>query len=79
MKISVDISLYPFTAQYKPPIKAFIARLEQHRELAIVKNDLSTQASGELEEVFAALKAEIARTFTARERAVFVLKIVGGG
>jgi uncharacterized small protein (DUF1192 family) len=79
MKIAVDISLYPFSAQYKPPIKGFIARLEQHPELAIVKNDLSTQASGELEEVFAALKTEIARTFAARERAVFVVKIVGGG
>ena len=79
MKIAVDISLYPFTGGYKPPIKAFIARLEGYPGLEVAKNDLSTQARGELEEVFAALKTEIARTFTARERAVFVLKIVGGG
>jgi uncharacterized protein YqgV (UPF0045/DUF77 family) len=79
MNIAVDISLYPLHSEYLPPIKAFIARLEQHRELAIAKNDLSTQVQGEFEAVFAALKAEIARTFGARERAVFVLKMVGGG
>lgn len=79
MKIAVDISLYPLSEQYIPRIKAFIARLEHHPSLAIAKNDLSTQASGEFEEVFAALKTEIARTFAGRERAVFVLKIVGGG
>jgi uncharacterized small protein (DUF1192 family) len=79
MKIAVDISLYPFAAEYKPPITAFIARLERHPEIVIAKNDLSTQASGDLAEVFAALKTEIARTFAGREHAVFVLKIVGAG
>jgi hypothetical protein len=79
MNIAVDISLYPLHSEYLPPIKAFIARLEQHRELAIAKNDLSTQVQGEFEAVFAALKMEMARTFSARERAVFVLKMVGGG
>jgi len=79
MNIAVDISLYPLSERYIPAIKAFIARLEQHPELTIAKNDLSTQARGDLEEVFAALKTEIAATFVARERAVFVLKIVGGG
>ena len=79
MKIKVDISLYPLSAKYIPPIKAFIARLEHYPELAIAKNDLSTPASGELEEVFAALKTEIAHTIAGRERAVFVLKFIGGG
>lgn len=44
-----------------------------------MSNDVSTQASGELEEVFAALETEIAATFAARERVVFALTIVGGG
>lgn len=79
MNIAVDISLYPLSEQYVPPIKAFISRLEQHPALTFAKNDLSTQVRGEFKVVFAALQTEIERTFAARERAVFVIKMVGGG
>ena len=30
MKVAVDISLYPLDANYLPPIKAVIARLNEH-------------------------------------------------
>jgi uncharacterized protein YqgV (UPF0045/DUF77 family) len=79
MHIAVDISLYPLAQAYIPPIKDFIARLEAAPGLRIDRNALSTQVSGDLAAVFATLEAEIARTFAAAERAVFVLKIIGGG
>lgn len=78
MNIAVDISLYPLTTAYIPPIKAFIERLGRHPGIAIGRNDLSTQVQGDFEAVFAALKHEIARSFDAAHRAVFVLKIIGG-
>ena len=33
MRIAVDISLYPLDADYIPPIKDFIERLNRHPEL----------------------------------------------
>jgi uncharacterized protein YqgV (UPF0045/DUF77 family) len=78
MQIAVDISLYPLNANYIPPIKDFIERIGLHEGLTIEYNSLSTQVRGELDAVFAALQAEIAATYRGPDRAVFVLKLVGG-
>ena len=78
MRIAVDISLYPLDADYVPPIKDFIERLNRHTGLQVQTNALSTQVAGEHERVFAALEAETARTFSAGGRAVFELKLLGG-
>ena len=78
MQIAVDISLYPLTASYVPPIKDFIERLGLHDGLTLEYNSLSTQVRGELDVVFQALKSEIAATYRGPDRAVFVLKVVGG-
>jgi uncharacterized protein YqgV (UPF0045/DUF77 family) len=78
MQVAVDISLYPLNRDYVPPIKAFIERLGRHPGLTFEYNSLSTQVRGELKAVFAALEAEIARTFAGPDRAVVVMKVVGG-
>lgn len=81
MDIGVEISLYPFTADYIPTIKDFIERLHAHGNLRIVTNSLSTQVFGAHEEVFDVLKAEFGRTFHDRDleggKAVFIMKVVG--
>ena len=78
MRIAVDISLYPLNADYVPPIRSFIDRLSAHAGLAVEYNALSTQVAGELDAVFDALRSEIGRTFEGPDRAVFVLKMLGG-
>ena len=78
MKIAVDISLYPLDADYVPPIKDFIERLNRDQGLQVQTNALSTQISGEHERVFAALARETATSFSAGGRSVFVLKVLGG-
>ena len=78
MKIAVDISLYPLDADYVPPIKDFIERLNLHRDLHVATNAMSTHVSGEHARVFEALSAETARSFGVGGRAVFVLKVLGG-
>jgi uncharacterized protein YqgV (UPF0045/DUF77 family) len=78
MRIAVDISLYPLNADYVPPIKDFIDRIAARPGLSIEYNALSTQVSGEIDDVFAALRAEIGRTFEGPDRAVFVMKMLGG-
>jgi uncharacterized protein YqgV (UPF0045/DUF77 family) len=78
MRISVDISLYPLDADFIPPIKDFIERLNRHAGLRVETNAMSTQVSGGHEEVFAALAAETKTSFEAGRRAVFVMKVLGG-
>jgi len=78
MRIAVEISLYPLDADYIPPIKAFIARLNTHPELTVVTNSLSTQVTGEHARVFEILGAETATTFAEAGRRVFVMKVLGG-
>jgi uncharacterized protein YqgV (UPF0045/DUF77 family) len=78
MRIAVDISLYPLDADFVPPIKDFIERLNRHAGLQLQTNAMSTQIAGDHERVFAALAAETATSFSSGRRAVFVLKVLGG-
>ncbi len=78
MHIAVEMSLYPLVGDFIPPVTDFIERLSRHRGLAVVTNSMSTQVSGELDEVFDALRAEIAVTFSGPGRSVFVMKVLGG-
>lgn len=79
MRVAVDISLYPLAGDYVPPIRAFIEALLAHPELTVDRNAMSTQVSGEIGAVFAALEREIERTFSAEHRSVVVMKMLGGG
>ena len=78
MRTAVEISLYPLDADYVPPIKDFIERLNRHAELRVETNAMSTQVSGEHDRVFAILGAETQQTFAGSARAVFVMKVLGG-
>lgn len=79
MHIAVEISLYPLSGDFIPPIQDFIDRLNARPGLRVVTNAMSTQLSGELEVVFAALAEECGRSFAAPWRSAFVLKVLGGG
>jgi len=75
MKIAVDISLYPLDADFIPPIKDVIDRLNEHDKLEVWTNAMSTQVVGEFDEVMDALKQEIGTTFEQIPKGVFVIKM----
>lgn len=79
MHVAVELSLYPLTENFIPPILDFIERLKAQPGLSVDTNSMSTQVSGEFDAVFDALRAEIALSLTGRDRAVFVMKVLGGG
>lgn len=79
MHVAVELSLYPLADDFIPPIVDFIERLQGRSGLAVVTNSMSTQISGDLDDVFDALRAEIGRSLTGPRRAVFVMKVLGGG
>lgn len=76
MRVAADISLYPLDADFIPPIKDVIERLNRYPELEVVTNPMSTQLRGEYDDVMAALKSEIGTTFETNPKVVFVLKIL---
>jgi uncharacterized protein YqgV (UPF0045/DUF77 family) len=78
MHVAVELSLYPLTGEFIPPILDFIERLRKHPGLDVVTNSMSTQVSGDYERVFDALRAEVRASLSEPHRAVFVMKVLGG-
>lgn len=76
MQVAVDISLYPLTEDFLPPIKDVIERLLRYDSLDVMTNPMSTQIQGEYDDVMAALKAEIRTTFDNLPKAVFTIRIL---
>jgi uncharacterized protein YqgV (UPF0045/DUF77 family) len=78
MRAAVEISMYPLTGDYRPPIQAFIDRLNTHAGLHVETNALATQIWGPLDLVMAVLAAEMARSAAAPPQLVFVMKVLPG-
>jgi len=75
MKVAVDISLYPLDADFIPPIKDVIDRLNAHENLEVWTNAMSTQLVGDFDDVMDALRTELGTTFEQLPKAVFVMKM----
>ena len=75
MKISVDISYYPLNEAYKPPIKRFIANLNENKNLVIRTNTMSTQVFGEFDEVMSTIQKCMKQAFEL-PHSVFVMKVI---
>jgi uncharacterized protein YqgV (UPF0045/DUF77 family) len=78
MRAAVEISMYPLTGDYRPPIQAFIDRLNTHSGLRVETNALSTQLWGPLDRLMAVLAEEMARSAAAAPQLVFVMKVLPG-
>ena len=76
MKVAVDISLYPLDADFIPPIKDVIERLNAYDDLDVVTNPMSTQLRGDYDVVMNALREEIRTTFEQIPKAVFAIRIL---
>ena len=77
MDVGVEISLYPLTADFIPPIQGFIDRLNADGRFKVVTNSMSTQVFGRYEDVFEVLVREMRTTFVDNHKAVFVMKVLG--
>ncbi len=76
MRIAVDISLYPLSEKFIPPIKDVIARLNRHEGVEVHTNPMSTQLRGEYDVVMGVLLRELKTTFEQLPKAVFAIKIL---
>jgi uncharacterized protein YqgV (UPF0045/DUF77 family) len=78
MHVAIEMSLYPLTGEFIPPILDFIQRLKSHPGLEVVTNSMSTQVSGDFDRVLDALKTEVRASLSGAHRSVFVMKVLGG-
>jgi uncharacterized protein YqgV (UPF0045/DUF77 family) len=76
MKASVDISLYPLADEYIPAIQEFIDRVQQYPEVAVIRNDLSTQLYGDYEQIMDLLKIEVRLSWEKYGKSIFVIKLL---
>lgn len=78
MNLVVEISMYPFTGDYKTLIKDFIARLNSYPDLKCSTSATSTIISGDYDHVMQVLKEMLAWSHSEQGRAVFVTKFIPG-
>lgn len=76
MKASLDISMYPLSQDYEPPILDFIARLQSYNNLTVKVNPLSTHVFGEYDDLMVAVSTEMKISFEKDQKIVMVLKII---
>ena len=80
MRAAVEISMYPLAGDYRPPIQAFIDRLNTHPDLTVWTNTLATQIWGPLDRIMSILTEEMTRSASAATapQLVFVMKVLPG-
>ncbi len=77
MQASIDISMYPLADQYCQPIIDFINRLENHADVRIARNAMSTQIFGDYSVLMSALTVEVEEVIRQNPKTVFIIKLMG--
>lgn len=76
MKLSVEISKYPLADEYIPAIKSFIDRLNQHQQLEVHTNTMSTQVFGDYDVLMPILTDEMRHSFEQYGKMIFIIKFI---
>ena len=76
MQVTIDVSMYPFNSDFKPPIKDFISKINLHKDLKIKTFPTSTVVQGDYGQAMDAIKDAISIGHDQSERAVYVLKVI---
>ncbi|MEL7249993.1 MAG: thiamine-binding protein [Bacteroidota bacterium] len=76
MQVAVEISMYPLTEQFEPPIIRFIQQLKEEAGIQVYTNELSTQVAGEYDLVMDTVQAAIKASFGGSQKCSFVLKVL---
>lgn len=77
MYLSVQLSFYPLTDDFKPPVREVVKRL-QASGLDVYPNRMSTQVFGEFDTVMAALSEVMKWSFETYGKAAFAANFLEG-
>lgn len=78
MMTTCEISMYPFNADYKAPILAFIAQLNGRVELRVSTGPTATLVTAEHAVLMQALSELLEWSWRTHGRAVYVAKFIPG-
>lgn len=78
MKLTAEISMYPFNENYLDPIKWFIGRVDSYPHIERVTNAMATQVCGDYLDVMTMLATEMQAAHEKWGKTVFVCKFIGG-
>lgn len=76
MKLSIELSYYPFQPDPVPAIKAAIAHINSFPEIAVTTFPTATIIIGEFDQVMNVLKDTIAWSYQQFGRCIFVAKFL---
>lgn len=76
MRASAEISMYPLDKNYEVPIIDFIERLNEHPELSVKTNTMSTQVFGDYDDLMRILTKEMKVSFAGKEKMSVVIKLL---
>ena len=78
MKITVEISMYPFQENYRDLIRNFVSKLNQHENISVATGPTSTVVIGDYTHVMETITEMIRWSYEEHGRAVFVTKFIPG-
>jgi uncharacterized protein YqgV (UPF0045/DUF77 family) len=78
MIMTAEITMYPFTENFAPPIRAFIDRLAASQNLEIKTYPTCTVLTGDFNRIMDVLKEAMAWSYREWGKAVFVSKFLPG-
>ena len=78
MIVTIDISMYPNREDFIPPIKGFIKKINNYKDLKVVTYPTSTVVQGEYSYAMNAVQETIAFCYQEYDMAVYVAKIIPG-
>jgi len=76
MQVAIEISMYPLLESYEPSILDFITRLNQHPNLRIRTNEMSTQIFGEYDLIMNILTKEMKESFEQGKTTIMIMKVL---
>ena len=76
MITAVEISMYPLTDDYIPPIDDFLERIRQYSDLTVKTSPSSTRIQGEYKNVMNAVTDCMEKTYRDDVKATFVMKVL---
>jgi len=79
MQVTLEISMYPLSADYEEQVLKFIDYLKQNKDFEIQVNAMSTQVTGQFDVVFKHVQDSIKKVYENEVKASFVVKVLHGG
>ena len=76
MRLTAELSVYPLREDFKTAVKGFIEDLLEGSNIVAVTNSMSTQISGEDDEVFATIQRALRSSYARFGTQVLIAKLM---